>query len=128
MAEERKMRCWIVPTHWTCGALGLSVVYAVDEAGAGGLAVMQTMRADPAPTGDLTHILPREVTIPMLRQMLSILESGKPQSAAVLSLVPAAAPEGAGQVATIGEELARLHDEGSQHDLPDPPLDPAPAE
>lgn len=119
MAEERKTRCWIVPTHWTCGTLGLSVVYAADEAGAGGLAVMQTMRADPSPTGELTHVLPRELTIPMLQQMLSILESGKPQSAAVLSLVPAAAPESAGQVATIGEEWARLHD--AQQGLPDLP-------
>lgn len=117
MAEEQKPRCWAVPTHWTCGTVGLSFVYAADEAGAAGLATMQTMRCDPAPTGTLTHVRPFELTAAMLRQMLSIVESGKPQSAAVLSLVPTADP-GTPAPPLVAEELERLSHEQLP---PDPP-------
>lgn len=89
--EAPKLKAYLVTTQWTnCGSLDIFVASSSEMAAA--CATMCAMRAEPAPEGNLTNLLVREVPEAALRTLLVQIETGRP-AASVVQLVQPAEPD-----------------------------------
>jgi hypothetical protein len=85
-----ELHAYVVSLTWSSGAMSLvPIVCGGDREHASAIAVFTSMRSEPAPEGDLTGTMVRELFPEWLRSAVRMIESGTIEPGPVLRLVEA---------------------------------------
>lgn len=119
-----EMHAYVVSIAWSDGMMSTAPLVAGGNTDgrehAAAMAVVMSMRSEPAPKGAITAMQVRELPLEWLRTAIRMIESGKVDGAPVVHLVE---PQGRMPSNAEAQMLERFQ---HQYDPPEPPLPPSP--